>query len=1209
MTTYDPGSEIAGYRIESLIGRGGMAVVYRAEDLRLSRKVALKLLTPQLADNDQFRQRFIRESRLAASLDHPNIIPIYEAGEADGQLFIAMRYVLGSDLKGLMGELGGRLSAARTLRLAAQVGDALDAAHRAGLVHRDVKPGNILVVPGQDRPRAHPDHVYLTDFGLTKRTSELSAGLTGTGHFLGTVDYVSPEQIQGKPVGPGTDIYALGCVLYECLTGQLPFRRDDDAGLLWAHLVETPPPVTGIRPELPVAVDAVVAKAMAKDPAERYQSCEELLADFELALGIPPSASTPDPASTEDAGTTEDVGEAGAAPETPITEYAGDGREAEEAEHAGVSGETMAFLRSSSGPSAARYSLAIDLGTSFIAAAVAQDNRLEMFGLGDGALVAPSAVYVHGDGTVVTGDAAARRAVSHPDRVAREVKRNLGNPTPVMLGGSPYTVTYLLGVLLQDVLALAAERQGARPDVVALTHPANWGPFRRELFEEVARSAGVADPLYTTEPEAAAAYFASTRPLGEGEVLAVYDLGGGTFDATCLRRTAHGFEIVGTPEGIERLGGADFDDAIFAHVNYLAGGALAELDLSDPRTVVALARLRQDCTLAKEALSVDVEATIPVFLPNRHFEVTLTRSELEGMIRASIESTIGTLDRVLRAAQVERTELSAVLLVGGSSRIPLVAQMVSEAFGRPTVVGVHPKHAVALGAVLIAEARRRKAAGRTVVDAELRMSAYDSVVVEARPAGAGSPSAWLTPADGAGPSAPRGARPVPAQAGGREVATMAAAGGNAPPIGGAGTSSRLLEPPPSGPPGGQPPPTAWGPVPPQRGALDAGLPPVPPPAPASSRGRWWIPLIVAVGVLVVAAAAVFGYLALRPAARSSGSTASGQTSAGQSPAARSSAGNRPTASAAPSNTPPAVAVPIPSLGPTISVGQTPNFVVASPSGRQLYVANRAAGVVTVVDTAVNKVTATIPITAGPPQFLAFSPDGRRVYVSVWNDARTIAAVSVLDTTTNKIIATIPVQTRPYLAAVSPDGTRIYVPNHDNGTVSVIDARTDKLLTDFTVPANPHSVAFSRDGSKIYIADHESNVVSVVTTANNAVVAQIPVPKSPHNVALHPTRPLAIVASYDAASVTAIDTNTNKVITTVRVGTQPQNVAWSADGRFAYITNDGSNSISVIDASTFTVTATIPTGRSPTAMAVLPDGKVGYVSNLDDGTLTVLNLAG
>jgi serine/threonine protein kinase len=288
MSTQQPGTEIAGYRIESLIGRGGMAVVYRAEDMRLGRKVALKLLSPQLADNEQFRQRFIRESRLAASLDHPNIVPIFEAGEADGQLFIAMRYVIGSDLKGTLAEEGGRLPEGRTLRLFGQIADALDSAHRAGLVHRDVKPGNILVAADPGKPRqAHGDHVYLTDFGLTKRTAELSGGLTGTGHFLGTVDFVSPEQIQGRPVGPGTDIYALGCVLYECLTGQLPFRRDDDAALLWAHLVETPPPVTGIRPELPGAVNGVVARAMAKDPADRYESCQEFLRALELALDMP----------------------------------------------------------------------------------------------------------------------------------------------------------------------------------------------------------------------------------------------------------------------------------------------------------------------------------------------------------------------------------------------------------------------------------------------------------------------------------------------------------------------------------------------------------------------------------------------------------------------------------------------------------------------------------------------------------------------------------------------------------------------------------------------------------------------------------------------------------------------------------------------------------------------------------------------------------
>jgi len=311
MTDYQSGFEVAGYRIESVIGRGGMAVVYRAEDTRLGRKVALKVLTPVLAHNEQFQQRFIRESRLAASLDHPNIVPIYEAGEADGQLFIAMRYVAGSDLKGLLGQTGG-MPLARLLRIFVQIGDALDAAHELGLVHRDVKPGNILVASTQERTgHGYFDHVYLTDFGLTKRTTSLSGALTGTGHFLGTVDYVSPEQIQGAPVGPSTDIYALGCVLYECLTGQLPFHRDDDAALLWAHLVEAPPPVTSLRPDLSAAVDDVVARAMAKAPEDRYGSCHDLVRDLELALDVavqlPGTTRTSRRAAANHAGAAEDA--------------------------------------------------------------------------------------------------------------------------------------------------------------------------------------------------------------------------------------------------------------------------------------------------------------------------------------------------------------------------------------------------------------------------------------------------------------------------------------------------------------------------------------------------------------------------------------------------------------------------------------------------------------------------------------------------------------------------------------------------------------------------------------------------------------------------------------------------------------------------------------------------------------------------------------
>ncbi|MEK6440058.1 Hsp70 family protein [Pseudonocardia sp. T1-2H] len=348
------------------------------------------------------------------------------------------------------------------------------------------------------------------------------------------------------------------------------------------------------------------------------------------------------------------------------------------------------------------YSLGVDLGTTFVAAAVAQSSRVEMFTLGDRSVVAPAVVYLREDSSLVTGDAASRRAVSNPDRVGREFKRRLGDPTPVMLGGTPYAVTSLLASLLSDVVAKVEATQGTAPDSIVLTHPANWGPYRRELFEEVPQLAGLALPRMVTEPEAAAAHYAASRSLSNGEIVAVYDLGGGTFDATVLRKAADGIEILGTPEGIERLGGVDFDEAVLAHVNYTAGGALSELDMGDAQTAVALARLRQDCILAKEALSIDTETTIPVFLPSRHFDVRLTRADFEDMVRAPVESTIGALTRTLRSAEVRASDLSAVLLVGGSSRIPLVARMIAEELGAPTVVDAHPKYAVALGAARLA---------------------------------------------------------------------------------------------------------------------------------------------------------------------------------------------------------------------------------------------------------------------------------------------------------------------------------------------------------------------------------------------------------------------------------------------------------------------------------------------------------------------------
>ena len=282
------GSQVAGYRLEEQIGRGGMAVVFRARDSRLGRRVALKILAPELARDDAFRQRFIRESRAAAAVDHPHIIPVFEAGESEGVLFIAMRYVVGRDVRSLL-DATGPLPPGRAITIVTQVSSALDAAHSFGLVHRDVKPGNMLLdsVGGSGQP----DHIYLSDFGLSKQSLSAS-GLTGTGQFLGTLDYVAPEQIEGKLVDGRADQYALAGAAYEMLGGAPPFRRDEGLAILWAQISATPPPVTNLRPELPEAVNGVLLKALAKAPADRYDSCLEFAAALRAACGI-----RPDPAS------------------------------------------------------------------------------------------------------------------------------------------------------------------------------------------------------------------------------------------------------------------------------------------------------------------------------------------------------------------------------------------------------------------------------------------------------------------------------------------------------------------------------------------------------------------------------------------------------------------------------------------------------------------------------------------------------------------------------------------------------------------------------------------------------------------------------------------------------------------------------------------------------------------------------------------------
>src|SRR3954453_4896891 len=264
------GTIFAGYRIEGVLGRGGMGVVYLAEQHDLGRRVAIKVIAPALASDPNYLERFSRESRLAAAIEHPNAIPIYEAGVADDEMpYLVMRYVEGEVLSSLL-RREGRLETRRAAAIVDQIAGALDEAHARGLVHRDVKPANVIV-----ESRRGTEHAYLTDFGLT-REMDASSGVTATGRWVGTIDYASPEQIKGRPVDARCDVYALGCVLFTSLTGRLPFERDEDVAKLYAHVSEPPPAASSVVDGVPPEVDRVISRAMAKDPDYRFPSAGDL---------------------------------------------------------------------------------------------------------------------------------------------------------------------------------------------------------------------------------------------------------------------------------------------------------------------------------------------------------------------------------------------------------------------------------------------------------------------------------------------------------------------------------------------------------------------------------------------------------------------------------------------------------------------------------------------------------------------------------------------------------------------------------------------------------------------------------------------------------------------------------------------------------------------------------------------------------------------
>ena len=893
------------------------------------------------------------------------------------------------------------------------------------------------------------------------------------------------------------------------------------------------------------------------------------------------------------------------------------------------------------------YSLGVDLGTTFVAAAVSRHGQPEMITLGDHSMVTPSVVYLREDGVVVTSDTASRRAANEPDRSARGFKRRLGDPTPVLLGGQPHNVVDLLAAVLRDVLAAVTETEGGPPEHVVLTHPANWGPFRRGLFEEVPLQVGLPHARIMTEPEAAAAHYAATRHLTDGQIIAVYDLGGGTFDVTVVRKRADGIEILGVPEGIERLGGIDFDDAVLSHVDFACGGALSELDPRDPEVMVALTRLRQDCVLAKEVLSVDTEVSVPVWLPGRHLEVRLTRSEFENLIRAQVESTVGALSRTVRSASVEPAELTAVLLVGGSSRIPLVGQMVSDALGRPTVLDAHPKYAVALGAAVLAD-----------LSTELPTSNGAQVN------GAGLNGTWANGAgiNGAGVNS-AGVNSTGVNSTGVNSTGVNSTGVNSTGVNSAGVNSTAL-------PGFGPP----------RANLTNGTPLPAPAEPATEPATTAIPIAPELTAAPTTAAPTTAApttaipIAAGPApdtaahitARPTALTIPARPSASY-PASLRPPTIPPRLTRAPGGRPPAQSSPHPTANPPTVPPHSPARTGGWPpdqdrAGESTSAAPEAGGgrstdrrtwlrvllaatiavvipVVTFVElhrgsaepavpTPIRPVASTpAPKAAAPPAAPAatppgvaatitvgvrpigvtVTPDGKHAFVL--NDAKDAGALSVVDTAQNTAGVKIPVAAGTDRAVFTPDGRFAYVSNFaDAGAISVVDIAGNKVAATFGVPAKPNGLAIAPDSRRLYVASSTPGVLTVIDTAGNKVTATIPVGKNPDGVALTPDGRRAYVTNYGSDSVSVIDTASNQVTATVPVQNQPVKVAISPDGSRAYVTNHGSGSVSVLDTASDKVTATVPVNQDPSGVAVTPDGRHAYVANTGSGTVSVLDTA-
>ena len=794
------------------------------------------------------------------------------------------------------------------------------------------------------------------------------------------------------------------------------------------------------------------------------------------------------------------------------------------------------------------YALGVDLGTTHTAAALVRDGRSAVVSLGTRSLEIPSVAFLRDDGVLVVGEAAEYRGRKEPTRFARDFKRRLGDPTPILLAGSPFSAAGLMAALLRQVVGDVAQREGEAPDRLALTYPANWGPYKRELFTQIVDLADLPGALYTTEPQAAAVNFASTSRVAAGESIAVYDLGGGTFDAAVLRKTGDGFELLGEPQGIEQLGGVDFDEAVFGYVARALGDRLRALDRKDPAVVAGVTQLRRDCVAAKEALSTDTEAAIPVLLPGMVTEIRLTRVEFETLIRPALERTIVCMRRALRSAGVADAGVKTTVLAGGSSRIPLVGEMIQSELSLPVAVGTHPKHSVALGAATLAST-------------------------------AGVPGLAPTATEGA--SVDEHPRPL------GQVASATPA-----------RSAEGLAPPPWPAPPDEPPVPAPGPAmepPPSRGARQTPVPeaaprvsPAPgraPNEPGPGRSKLLLLLIPAVLAVIAVLAVV-----LTSGGDDGGNVAGTDTTQVSTPATDASTtptGATTTADA--TTTTETSAEPTgPTVTETLSLDSGP-FQVSVAQGSLWATGANTADTVTRIDLASGEITATIPVSAVPSGVAA-------VDSAVWITSQGENTVLRLVPATNEIAATIPVGVKPFSVFATDDD--VWVTNETDGTLSRIDPATNTVIATIPVGNKPNGV--TEGAGAVWVTLLDDNAVARVDPATNTVVATVPVGGRPFGV-IEAAGSIWVTGSNDN-SLTRIDPTTNGVLAKVTLGGTPVGLAF--DGESLWVANASGDSVSRVDPATNRVIDTVIVGAEPFYVATA-DGEV-WVANFSGNSISSID---